>query len=182
MPANFFVGILNHRRKPQEADLPYFTEEAWLDLASLKPADRKECWGFVELPRFKKKLEELKGLREKLVWLFKNLHRLKSRPVKFADSLFDHLFLVTEVSKFTPMERNQYKEAKLVIDAVRDENAIIGYMYDRVVEKATAKGKKLGRIQEAKEIAKAMLAQGLALPLIKKLTKLPDPEILALQG
>jgi predicted transposase YdaD len=93
-------------------------------------------------------------------------------------------------SKFTPMERNQYKEAKLVIDAVRDENAIIGYMYDRVVEKATAKGKKLGRelgrqqgaLQRAKDIAQAMLAQGMALPLIEKLTNLPEPEILALQN
>jgi predicted transposase/invertase (TIGR01784 family) len=184
MPATFFVGILNHMREPESKDVPYFTEEAWMNLETLAVAERKEFWIFVELPRFKKKLEKLDGFREKLVYLFKHLHKMKERPPLYAEKLFDHLFAVTEVSKFTDMERNQYKEA-LVIDGAMDAKAVYDYAYDMVKAKAERRaekrGEKKGLTKAMLDMAKAMLAKGYSLQEVLDLTHLQQRDVLALR-
>ena len=83
---------------------------------------------YIELPKFKKKEEELETQFDKWLYVFRHLSQLQDRPQKLQDKIFEKLFESAEIAKFTPEEREAYEESlkyyrdiKNVVDTSREE-------------------------------------------------------------
>jgi len=177
LPSNFFIGILNHKRNDSKF---YFTEEGWYNLQTRELANKKEFKIFIELPKFNKQASRCRSFRDKIIFLFKNLHLLKERPVNFKEKIFDRVFVVSEISKLNVDELKAFRcsmrynidERQLAIDCAVEE----------ATEEATAVALAVGRKQGILKTAKAMLADGLEPRLVARYTKLPIKQIKAIRS
>ena len=66
---------------------------------------------YVELPKLKKKIEELETHFEKWLYLFKHLSELETPPEKLQEGVFKQLFEIAEIAKFTPEEQRAYENS-----------------------------------------------------------------------
>jgi predicted transposase/invertase (TIGR01784 family) len=83
---------------------------------------------YLELPKFKKKEEDLETHFDKWMYIFTHLSQLQDRPQKLQDIIFTKLFETAEIAKFTLKEREAYEESlkyyrdiKNVVDTSREE-------------------------------------------------------------
>jgi predicted transposase/invertase (TIGR01784 family) len=86
---------------------------------------------YIELPKFKKKEEELETQFDKWLYVFTHLSKLQDRPKKLQERVFAKLFEAAEIAKFTPEEREAYEESlkyyrdiKNVVDTSRQEGKV----------------------------------------------------------
>ena len=92
--------------------------------------------------------------------------RLDKRPAALKEKIFSKLFGEAEIAKFTPTELKEYEDS---LKAYRDvKNSI-----DTALEKGREEGKNLKAIQ----IAKKMLAAGMDIDTVIKMTDLSKSEI-----
>ncbi|MCL2206701.1 MAG: Rpn family recombination-promoting nuclease/putative transposase [Fibromonadales bacterium] len=162
LPGSFFIGILNHKRDNGKY---FFTEEGWVNLQTKKLANSKEFKVFVELPKFNKNASKCKTFREKIVFLFKNLHLLEERPKNFSEKIFDRIFSVSEICKLNRDELKAYRYSMRYVDERK-------LAIDCAVKDSTIAVTKQVRRQRSQEIASAMLADGLEPAFIARYTKL----------
>ena len=125
---------------------------------------------YIELPKFKKKEEELETQFEKWLFVFRHLSKLQDRPRKLQDKIFQKLFEAAEIAKFSPEERDAYEESlkyyrdlKNVVDTSREEGLLEGI--EKGIEKRNV------------EIAKKMKEKGMSLSDISELTGLDIGDI-----
>jgi predicted transposase/invertase (TIGR01784 family) len=104
----------------------------------------------------------------------KNLYHLADRPKALREAIFKRLFNLAEISKYKPNELLAYR------DSLKDYRD-----YYNTIDFAEIKGRKEGREEglmegahsKAYEIARQMLADGFAIDMIAKYTKLSTEEI-----
>ena len=108
----------------------------------------------------------------------KNLYHLADRPKALREAIFKRLFNLAEISKYKPNELLAYR------DSLKDYRD-----YYNTIDFAEIKGRKEGRAEglvegitkgaqsKAYEIARQMLADGFAIDVIAKYTKLSQEEI-----
>ena len=132
------------------------------DIESSKVFYDKLTFVYLEMPKFTKTLEELETRFEKWVYLIKNLNKLDRIPDKLRERIFERVFEIAEIAKFTPEEVQEYEDS---LKTYRDlKNSI---------DTAREEGKIEGKI----EIAKLMIAEGEAIERIIKLTGLTKEEV-----
>jgi len=68
-------------------------------------------FAFVELPKFRKREEELRTNFDKWVYILKNLPNLKDRPDSIRGEIFDKLFELSEVKQLTKKDMGKYKKS-----------------------------------------------------------------------
>ena len=56
---------------------------------------------YLEMPKFNKMLDELETRFDKWLYVIRNLSRLEWMPDKLRERIFEKLFEVTEISRFT---------------------------------------------------------------------------------
>ena len=117
---------------------------------------------YLELPKFKKKEEELETHFDKWMYAFTHLSQLQDRPKKLQDKIFSKLFEVAEITKFTPNERKAYEES---LKHYRD--------IKNVIDTSREEGIKVGIVKTAKK----MKSEGFTNKQIKKITGLTGDEI-----
>jgi len=171
LPSNFFIGILNYKRNKNKF---YFTEEGWVNLQTMELANKKEFKIFIELPKFDKPAEKCRTFRDKVIFLFKNLHILADRPKNFREKLFDRIFSIAEISKLKGEELKAFRYSMRYVD--ERQLAI-----DCATEEATVAALRVGRKQGKLEDAKAMLLKGFDPTLVASVTKLPIRQIKAIR-
>ena len=125
----------------------------------------KHQYIFLELPRFKKGVDELENDYDRWVYLFRNMHKLHSRPVQFSGKEYDRLFELSKFSNFTPEELKEYMEAEKMFND--NQNCLNfaekrGYIkgYDEGVEEGREVGRQEGREEGRKEGRLQGLEQG----------------------
>jgi len=187
-PSNFFIGILNHKRNDGKF---YFTEEGWYNLQTKELANKKEFKVFIELPKFDKQASMCRSFRDKIIFLFKNLHLLKERPANFKENIFDRVFSVTEISKLKGDELKAFRysmrlnidERQLAIDCAVEEATEAAIVQG--IKQGIKRGIKQGARREAKrslvKTAKKMLARGFSIADVIRATDLPQAQIRALK-
>ena len=86
---------------------------------------------YLEMPKFKKKVHELKTHFEKWLFVLRNLNKLDRIPEELKESIFEQLFERAEIAKFSPEEVQEYEDSlktyrdiKNSIDTARDEERI----------------------------------------------------------
>ena len=129
---------------------------------------------YLELPKFKKKEEELETHFDKWMYVFTHLSELQDRPKKLQDKIFAKLFVAAEIAKFTPKEREAYEESlkyyrdiKNVVDTSREEGHKEGH------KEGIEKGMEIRNI----EIAKELKRNGVSVKIIIQSTGLSKEEI-----
>ncbi|GBU24520.1 hypothetical protein R83H12_01153 [Fibrobacteria bacterium R8-3-H12] len=128
---------------------------------------------FVILPRFKKKESECKTIMDKILFSLKNGHKLKGVPKSFREKELRDIFSIARISNFTEREIKQYEAAMM---NRYDQSACIAY----AKKEGVAIGEKRGVGKGVLQTAKSMLADGLDLARVARITKLPRKQIMAL--
>lgn len=91
----------------------------------------------------------------------------------FTDRVFEKLFSVAEIAKFTPEERQGYEQR---LKYYRDLKNVIDTSYMEGLEE----GREEGRAEEKSEIARQMKADGEPAEKIRRYTGLTEEEIAGL--
>ena len=142
---------------------------------------------FVELPRFRKALQQKSAGAEKWAYVFNNITKLKEVPGELSEKYFRKLFESAKIANFTGEEQLSYIESEKM---KYDYENCIEYAEEKGLEEGLAKGREEGEAKgreegEAKgkaEIAKNLLAKGLDTLFISEVTGLSVMEIEKLSG
>ena len=133
---------------------------------------------FVELDRFTKGLEESEGTVEKWCYALKHMWKLHDLPDGLRQTVFERLFEACEIARFSPDKRLRYEKEMIterdyrnILETAREDG------FAECEAKGLAEGKAEGSAAKAAEIARAMLASGMDIPLISSLTGLPEEEV-----
>jgi predicted transposase/invertase (TIGR01784 family) len=117
---------------------------------------------YIELPKFKKKAEELETHFDKWLYVFRHLSKLQDRPQKLQDKIFERLFEAAEIARFTTQEREAYEES---LKYYRDIKNVV----DTSLEEGIQKG--------LKSVARNMKKKGMSTTEIAELTGLSKEQI-----
>ena len=123
-------------------------------------------------------MHELVTLYDKWLYALKNLSTLSERPAALRDKIFDRLFQVAEIAKFTPVELKEYEDSlktyrdlKNSLDTAEEEGRAEGR------EEGRAEGRAEGEHLKAINIARKMKSKGFSVADISDLTGLSEEEI-----
>ena len=159
----YTVALVNYDMKEKAFDQQEISHQVQLcDTATKQVFYDKLEFIYVEVTKFNKTENELVTLYDKWVYALKNLAKLTDRPAALRDKIFDRLFQVAEIAKFTPTELREYEDS---LKAYRDlKNSL-----DTAEEKGEAK--------EKKATIKRLLASGVSIDIIAIATGLTHDEV-----
>ena len=174
----YTIGILNFEFSDNDGDPnEYHNHEVkLLDVRNKHVFYDKLTFFYLELPKFKKKADELVSMLDKWMFVLCKLEKLDERPASFTEPIFDQLFKEAEIANFSEREYLQF-ESNLKHE--RDSQNI----FDFAIEKATKKGLKEGENKGFKQgILQGEKQKALEIALKLKSKGLSDEEITALTG
>ncbi len=117
---------------------------------------------YLELPKFRKSVDELVTDFDKWCYLLRHLPELTDRPQRLQEKIFSKVFEIAEIAKYSPAEAAAYEDSlkiyrdlKNVIDTAYDEGKAEGWLEGK------AEGKAEG-IEEGKlEVAQRLVESGM---------------------
>ncbi len=110
-----------------------------VELESNKVFHDKLTFVYLEMPKFTKNLDELEDNVDKWLFVLKNISKLQELPEKLQNRIFEKLFKVAEIAKYTHDEWIAYQ---MSLKDYRDNKAAI--------QTAIEDGRKEGRDEERK--------------------------------
>ena len=141
---------------------------------------------FIELPKFKKSIDQLSTMTEKWAYFFKyadetsqeDFEKIKSQDgvIKKAYAELDKFHWSDNEIKAYDQELKNQMDFEGIMAAAKEEGELRG------IEKGKLEGELEGKLEGKLEIAKNMLNKGLELSLIKEITGLSEQEIQALKS
>ncbi|MDR2085931.1 MAG: Rpn family recombination-promoting nuclease/putative transposase [Dysgonamonadaceae bacterium] len=120
----------------------------------------------IELPKFRKTIEECDGILDLWVYCFRNLPKMRERPTQLKGDIFDFLFELTDMNRFTTSELDayrayrrsseQYDTVELIAECSLQEGLQEGWKRGREegLEDGLRKGLQKGKIEGMVEIAR----------------------------
>ena len=175
---NFAEGLQDAHRWHHEVKLMEVdTKEVFYD---------KLTYVYVEIQKFDKTEDQLVTMYDKWMYVLRNLSSLMQRPAALQERIFTRLFEQAEISKFNPQELKSYEDS---MNAYRDiVNAIRSAEKKKFAEgkeegraegraEGMAEGVAKGKAEGIAEVAKAMLAKGMAVSVVAELTGLTEEQV-----
>ncbi len=132
----YCIGILNFKFDDENTDVK--TVVKLMDTKKKTVFYDKLTFIFLEMPNFKKALDELENMYEKWLFAIKNLNKLLERPAELSEKVFLKLFETAEIAKFSPAERRDYEES---MKNFRDLYASLETKYNKGVKDGFEKGR-----------------------------------------
>lgn len=165
LAAVYTIGILDFIFEEDKEDKEY------INTVQLKNQKNKVFYDkltfiYIELPKFKKTVDQLETKIEKWFYVFRYLAKLQDRPKALQEKVFQKLFAAAEIAKYSKQEQELYEES---LKYYRDLKNVV----DTAFEEGEVKGKIEGKI----EIAQGMKADGVPIEKISKYTGLSEEEI-----
>ncbi|MCW5207836.1 PD-(D/E)XK nuclease family transposase [Desulfobulbus sp. US2] len=117
---------------------------------------------YLEMPKFSKKLDELKTRFDKWLYVIRNLNRLERIPDMLREQVFEQLFDTAEIARFTPDQVRSYEKS---LKYYRDMKNSLDTAFDE------------GKNERDREIVLNGLQQGVDIKMIAQLTGLSEEEI-----
>jgi predicted transposase YdaD len=131
---------------------------------------------------FNKTLEECSTLQDKLIFSLRHAHELEFKPEQFGEGVFDKIFDIAQIARFSKEEREKYEA---IMRNERDQYAILKCARDEGREEGEARGVAIGREEgEARGLertARNMLGEGLEPALVARCTNLSLEAVKALR-
>ena len=179
----YTVALVNHDMKEEAFDEKDINHQVQLcDIATKRVFFDKLEFIYVEVAKFNKTEDELKTLYDKWLYVLKNLANLTARPAALRDKIFDRLFQVAEIAKFTPTELREYEDSlkhyrdlKNSLDTAEEKGRSEGHAEG--LAEGLVKGRAEGRAEGIMLIAKNLKAIGISVADIIKATGLSEEEI-----
>jgi len=142
---------------------------------------------YLQMPNFNKKEEELVSMEDKWLFVLKNLNKLAERPAKLQEKVFEKIFKLAEVAKFTSEERTAYNDSlkyyrdlKNSLDTSFEEGKIEGKIEG--IAAGIAEGEQIGLekgiMKEKIEVIKNGYENGLPVEVLAKLTNLTEVQVI----
>ena len=125
-------------------------------------------YAFVELPKFKKKVSELKTVQDQWLYFFKNWEKAQTAPSNAKEEVIE-AYRSMEEYNWSKEEKDAYVKASI---ALTDK-------YD-ALRKEREDGIAIGEEKRSQEIALQMLQEGLDIAMISRMTGLKREDIEAL--
>ncbi len=154
----YTVGILNFVFADHKDETDTLFHKVQLKDQSGKVFYEKLTFIYLELPKFNKTIDELETQFDKWLYLFRYLPLLDKLPDKFKDKIFQKLFKVAEIAKFSREERSDYESSLKylrdlgnVIDTAKREGEQIGL--EKGEQIGLEKGEQIG-LEKGEQIAK----------------------------
>ena len=121
---------------------------------------------YLELPKFKKTIDQLNDHFDKWLFLLKHLPDLEEPPLPLQENVFMQLFEVARITNFSPDEREAYenslkyyRDMNGVIETAREEGKVQG------IQEGKAQGIQEGKAQGVQEGKSSLLLKLLSLKL-----------------
>jgi len=125
---------------------------------------------YLEMPKFNKTVDDLETRFDKWLYVLRNLNRLDRVPDKLRERVFEKLFEIAEIAKFTPDQVRSYEDS---LKYYRDLNNSL----DTAKEEGRLEGKEEGRLEGIEEVAENMLKKGIPTEIIAETTGLTNQQI-----
>jgi predicted transposase/invertase (TIGR01784 family) len=125
------------------------------------------------MPKFNKTAEALSSKFDKWMYVIRNLSKLDKVPNELRERVFERLFEVAEIAKFSRKEADAYEES---LKSYRDLKNSLDTAYEEGVEEGLEKGRKEGR-EEKRNIMENLIKCGLAISDIAKASGLTESEV-----
>lgn len=167
----YFIGILNFK---------IFNNTNFISrhLILNQETNRQELkdfeFSFIELPKFKKKLDNLESILDKWVFFIKNAKKLDLVPESFKEQEFQEAFDIAIQHKWSKRELEIYEY--IVLKEMDEKNAL-----ETAEKKGVKRGREEGEKETKIEIAKKLLSQNIDLNVISLSTGLSIDEIKSLK-
>lgn len=160
--------VFDEDKKKEEADK--FRYEIQLsDVETNTVFFDKLTFIYLEMPKFSKKEEELETKFEKWLYVLKNLHKLDRLPEKLQEEIFERVFEVAEISKFTQEEHRSY------------ENSLKSYRdLQNSLAKARAEGEEKGMDLKTVSVVLKMRSKGFSNDEIADVVELTVEQVIAI--
>jgi len=163
LKAVYTIGILDFIFDENKENKNYFHWEVkMMEVNKKEVFYEKLTYIYFEMPKFNKEINQLETRFDKWLYVLKNLPRLENYPKALQDKIFERVFKIAEISKFTPVEKNAYE------DSLKSYRDLIN-----VIDTAFIEGKIEGKI----EIVKTMIQKGYNVSQISDITGLSVDEI-----
>jgi len=125
---------------------------------------------YIELSKFEKTDTDLETDLDKWLYVLKNMSRMNKLPVYLRKPVFEKLFNIAEYTNFSKEEKTMYDSS---LKRKWDNQNVLDYALKEGMEK----GIELGKLEEAKIIARELKKEGSSIEFIAKTTKLSIEEI-----
>ncbi len=132
LKAVYTIGILDFIFESDTNEATKYRYDVKLqDIHTNKTFYDKLTFIYFEMPKFNKSIDQLETRFDKWLFVLKNLNRLDRLPEKLKEEVFEKLFEVAEIAKFTKEEYNSYEDSlkyyrdlKNSLDTAKDEKAM----------------------------------------------------------
>ena len=179
----YVISLLNFAIQAEEMNQDeYYHKAKLIDVKGQKIFYNKLTFVYLELPKFKKQVEQLNTHFENWVWLFGYMETLNEIPEPLTEPIFMKLLDKAKLEQLKPYELSEYETT---LKTLRDNHNAMQYAIETGLkeglkegfEKGKAEGNVEGKVERAIETAKIAHAEGLPLPLISKLSGLSVDEL-----
>lgn len=111
------------------------------DIDSCKVFYDKLTFVYLEMPKFQKEIHQLSSRFDKWLYVLKNLPKLDRLPNELREGIFERLFEIAEIAKFTPAEAEAYEDS---LKVYRDLNNSLDTAREEGWEEGRAEGREEG--------------------------------------
>lgn len=132
---------------------------------------------FIEMPRFHKQEHELVSEFDKWLFFIKNLEQFDDIPTTLRNQIFLKAFASAEIAKFDKQQVNAYENS---LKYYRDLKNVIDTSFFEGHLEGKLEGKLEGLLEAKLDIAKTLLASGVDVNEVCRITKLSLTDITAL--
>ena len=171
----YTVGVLNFVFDEDKDDEEYYHHEVKLmDVGRKEVFYEKLTFIYLEMPKFRKREEELETLFDKWMFVLKNLATLLDRPAALQERVFKRLFETAEIARFSESEMRDYEES---LKNLRDLGNVLNTAKEEGRKEGREEGIEEGEKRKSMEMALRMREDGMPLEVIAKYTGLSVEEI-----
>jgi len=112
LKAVYTIGILDFVFDSDKKENEKFRYDVKLqDVETNKTFYDKLTFIYFEMPKFEKQIDELETHFDKWFFVLKNLHKLDRLPENLQEKVFERVFEVAEIAKFTREEYRSYEDS-----------------------------------------------------------------------
>ena len=158
LKAVYTIAILNFELDDEKHNTDYRHDVKLMNVKKKKVFYDKLTFIYLEMPKFKKTIDELETRFDKWLYVLRNLERLDNIPNKLREEIFESFFETAEVAKMTRKQLLAYQDS---LKVYRDNFSVV----------ETAK------INKALEIAKNLKTMNLPTENIAEATGLSIQDI-----
>lgn len=168
---NFKEGVPSSRK--------FRTDVALMDMQNASVYSDKLRFVYLMLPLFEKEENECENDFERWIFILKNMSTFERMPFLARNAVFKKLAEIADISALSKEDRDKYDES---IKNLRDYQATMNTARKEGLKEGRAEGRAEGAKERNIEIAKNLLAIGLAIPQIIQTTGLTEDEVMMLQN